>query len=181
MTVRGSEHADPDAGLSSAAIAALAGQLRQLAVEGRGIPHLPAPILAALRDLAPIVVVELCIVDAQGAVLLTWRDDEHWRGWHFPGGFMGPGESVAEACARVAQRELGAAFVLGGVVGVESWPSHPFASPVALLCRGTLDGPPSDGRFFAEVPADLIVEQRAYFASLAAGRVVIADRMREAP
>ena len=53
MTVRGSEHADPDAGLSSAAIAALAGQLRQLAVEGRGIPHLPAPILAALRDLAP--------------------------------------------------------------------------------------------------------------------------------
>jgi hypothetical protein len=178
MTVRGIERADPDASLSTAEIDALAGQLRQLAAEGRGIPRLPLPILSALRSLAPVVVVELCIVDAQRAVLLTWRDDEHWRGWHFPGGFMGPRESLAEACSRVAQRELGAAFALSGVVGVESWPSHPFASPVALLCRGTLDRAPSDGRYFADPPDDLIAEQRTYFASLRAGGLVAADRMR---
>lgn len=167
--------------LSAAEIAALAAQLRRLAREGRAIPSLPFPILEAIRELAPAVVVELCILDRHGAVLLTWRDDEHWRGWHFPGGFLGPAESVAQGCARIAGRELGAGFALAGVVGVESWPAHPFASPVALLCRGTLDRPPSEGRFFAEPPDDLIVEQRTYFASLSAGGLIAADRMRQAP
>jgi hypothetical protein len=164
---------------SPAEIADLATRLRRLAAAGRAVPRLPFPILEALRGLAPVVVVELCVLDPCGAVLLTWRDDEHWRGWHFPGGFKGPGESVAEACARVAERELGAAFALDGVAGVECWPTHPFASPVALLCRGTLNRQPSDGRFFLEPPADLLAEQRTYFASLAAGGLVAADRMRK--
>lgn len=87
-------------------------------------------------------------------------------------------ESLAEACARIARRELDADFTLLGVAGVESWPSHPYASPVSILCRGTLDRPPKEGRFFAEPPPDLIVEQRTYFASLTAGQNAPADLMR---
>ena len=168
-----------DEGLSPAEIAELAAGLRRLAGEGRGIPRLPFPILEALRGLAPAPVVELCVVGPGGALLLTWREDEHWTGWHFPGGFMGPGESVARACERIAQRELGASFALEGVAGVECWPAHPYASPVALLCRGALDRAPATGRFFTEAPANLIEEQRTYFASLASGGLLAADRMRD--
>jgi hypothetical protein len=169
----------PSAALSPTELDALARQLQRLAAAGGGIPRLPFGVLEALSGLAPLPVVELCIVNEGGAVLLTWREDAHWRGWHFPGGFMAPGEGVAEACARIAARELEAVFVLEGVAGVEAWPAHPYASPVALLCRGTLSGSPSAGRFFATPPPDLIGEQRTYFESLATGVAVMADRMRD--
>lgn len=170
-----------DGGLSPAEVAALATQLRRLAADGRGIPNLPFDVLSALRDLAPAPVVELCVLDKEGAVLLVRREDVNWHGWHFPGGFMAPGESVAAACERVAQRELGAAFALEGVVGVEAWAAHPYASPVALLCRGVLDRPPGEGRFFRSPPDDLIKEQRTYFASIEAARAVVVDRARAPP
>jgi ADP-ribose pyrophosphatase YjhB (NUDIX family) len=164
--------------LSASEIDALAEQLRRLTSSGHGVPHLPLKLFEALRGLASVAVVELCITDPRGAVLLTWREDDHWRGWHFPGGFMAAFESLAEACERIALRELGAGFTFAGVAGVESWPSHPYASPVSILCRGTLDREPTEGRFFAEPPSDLIVEQQTYFASLAAGQSAPADLMR---
>lgn len=168
-------------GLSSAEIATLAGQLRRLVGDGLGVPNLPFVVLEALRGLTSVPVVELCVLDDDGAVLLIWRDDVHWRGWHFPGGFMAPWESIAQACARVGQRELGAVFTLQGVVGVEGWADHPYASPVSLLCRGVLDRPPAEGRFFPSPPEDLIKEQRTYFASIRADRGIVVDRARTSP
>lgn len=157
--------------------AALARALDQLADAGGSLPHMPYPVLAALRRLVRLPVIELCIEDLDGALLLTWRDDAHWRGWHFPGGFMGVDEDVATACRRIARRELGADFRLIGVAGVESWPAHPYAAPLALLCRGVLATPAADGQYFAAPPDDLLAEQRSYFAAMAGGEAIVPDRM----
>jgi ADP-ribose pyrophosphatase YjhB (NUDIX family) len=158
---------------------ALVQELGALAEAGLGIPSMPFPILSALKSLAPLPTAELCIYDESGSVLLTWRDDKYWHGWHFPGGFIAPGESLAEACDRIARRELGAGFQLAGVAGIECWKRHPYASVVALLCRGKLLEEPTQGRYFTEPPAELLAEQVAYFTSLRSGTIVYVDRMRE--
>jgi hypothetical protein len=80
-----------DANLS----AALAAELAALAKVGLGIPDMPFSVLSALKPLAPLPIAQLCVCDERGAVLLTRREDRHWWGWHFPGGFMAPGESLA--------------------------------------------------------------------------------------
>lgn len=178
MTAPAAPAPDPADAPSPAEIAALAAGLRRLAAHGRGMPRLPFPVLAALKGVAPLPVAELCVAGPEGGVLLTWRDDDYWRGWHFPGGLIAPGESLAAACDRIAARELAAGFALEGVAGVECWPAHPWADIVAILCRGRLDRAPADGRFFATPPDDLLAEQRPYFDSLARGGLVAADLTR---
>lgn len=165
-------------GPTSLEIAALAGEIRRLGESGKAIPRLPFEVLQALRGLVPLPVVELGIVGQRGGLLLTWREDENWRGWHFPGGFMAPWESVSEACKRIARSEVGADFVLEGIAGVESWPDHPYAAAVSILCRGKLDGAPVKGSFFAQPPKDIVDTQISFFKSLSAGNLVAADLMR---
>jgi len=57
-------------------------------------------------------------------VLLTKRTIDP-KVWHLPGGTLRHGESIHDAAARVAARELGLSLALGGhVLGVIEYPSH---------------------------------------------------------
>lgn len=74
-------------------------------------PHrgLPEELFLFISRLTPLVNVDLLIKDAQGQILLTWRDDGYdGPGWHIPGGIVRYKESLAQRIAQVAHLELGA-------------------------------------------------------------------------
>ncbi len=79
------------------------------------------------RRLVPMNPMELILVTGDPfqvpprnlRVLLLYRDDEYFSGWHFPGGLLGSDEKVIEgAVRRVAWEEVGVA--LGEVLTVRS-------------------------------------------------------------
>lgn len=122
------------------------------------MPNTPRPIWDALAGVVPRLAVELGVFDGE-AILLSHRDDETWQGWHIPGGFVGCGETLASACQRIAQRELGEFGMeveLVGVVGSFVWPDHPCGSVLSLLCVCRSEGRPRDARFFVELPQPMI-------------------------
>ena len=137
-------------------------------------PNLPFDVWSAIGQLVVQPAVELVIEDERGQILLTRRDDEHWHGWHVPGGFMAPGESIQQACTRVARRELGIDVWYKEIIDVVAWPSHPYVNMVSLFCkcavgwevkdgRSAMWGQPKDGTFFAAPPTDGMIPVHAGF------------------
>ncbi len=58
--------------------------------------------------LAPVVNVDLFIMDADGRVLLSWRDDPHTGiGWHVPGTCIRFRETLEQSIQRCARTEIG--------------------------------------------------------------------------
>lgn len=56
----------------------------------------------------PLINVDMLVLDENGEVLLSWRDDEYCgRGWHIPGGIIRHGEAMKERLVLTAERELG--------------------------------------------------------------------------
>jgi ADP-ribose pyrophosphatase YjhB (NUDIX family) len=139
----------------------LARLLRKVSAEGLGVPHLPKDVFVAMRGVVTQLAVEVLVSQDGRDVLLTPRHDQHWAGWHLPGGFVGVSESLEQACSRIAHRELGVNATMTRLVGHYGWTDHPYASAVSLLCLCTLEGPPSDGQYFAELPTTLIPQHRA--------------------
>ncbi|HEX2863772.1 MAG TPA: NUDIX domain-containing protein, partial [Deinococcales bacterium] len=100
--------------------------------------------------------------DGQGRILLQQRRDDGT--WGLPGGWVGPGESVAQAAAREVLEETGFTVRLDGLQGVYSNPAaHTHTYPngdraqfVAVVFTGTItgeggerDGEATDVGFFA--------------------------------
>ncbi|GAA2704345.1 NUDIX hydrolase [Micromonospora olivasterospora] len=143
----------------------LLGLLRE---RGGHVPHMPLAIWRALSTLTPQPAVELLVTSDGSDVLCTWREDEHWHGWHLPGGFVGPGESAEQACDRVARRELGFGVDVVGHLGTFAWPDHPYASTLSLLYACRARGGPAaladrrDGSLFRSPPPVLIPHHRAF-------------------
>jgi len=143
----------------------LAGLLRKLAAEGLGTPRTPKDVFVALRGVVTQPTVELLVSRDSRDVLLTPRHDKHWAGHHLPGGFVGVGERLEDACDRVARAELGVGATLERLVGHFTWSDHPYASPLSLLCLCHLDGAPNVGEFFVTLPDDLLRQHRALLGS----------------
>lgn len=146
--------------------------LDRLRSAGGSIPNMPEPIFRALRGIVALAAVELVITESGADVLLTRRDDGDWRGWHLPGGFVAPNESMSDACNRIARRELGIAVTLTRILTAEGWRDHPYASVVSIACECRPLDRPGDGRFFRNMPDDLLLQHRPFVASFfAASRV----------
>lgn len=129
--------------------------LRRLAEQGGAMPTTPRAIWDALAGVVPRLAVELVLQD-RDAILLSWRDDETWHGWHLPGGFVGCDESLADACRRIAARELAIEVDLAGVIADFAWPDHPCGSVLSLLCAVRFTATPSAGKFFVELPSPMV-------------------------
>jgi ADP-ribose pyrophosphatase YjhB (NUDIX family) len=151
--------------MTDAELHELAALLRKLAAEGLGTPRTPKDVFVALRGVVTQPTVELLVSRDGTEVLLTPRHDKHWAGHHLPGGFVGVGETLDEACDRVARAELGVGATLQHLVGHFTWTDHPYASPLSLLCLCRLDGEPTAGRFFTTLPDDLLRQHRALLGS----------------
>lgn len=72
---------------------------------------LPLEIFCFVSRLTPLVNVDLLVRAEEsgrpGSFLLTWRDDEFYRGWHVPGGIIRFKESWHTRLEAVAVTELG--------------------------------------------------------------------------
>lgn len=137
-------------------IGAIAEGLRQLRSEGLVAPNVPEPIWRALAGVVPQLAVELLITRTGRDVLLVFREDRDWHGWHVPGGFLVCGESVDRGADRVARRELGVSVRTTALLGAFTWPDHPYAHATSLLCVCAADGAPTAGQFFTRPPHPLV-------------------------
>ena len=67
-------------------------------------------LLHFVSELTPLVNVDLLIqkkIAGKIGTLLTWREDNFYRGWHFPGGIIRYKETMSERVKKVALNELG--------------------------------------------------------------------------
>jgi ADP-ribose pyrophosphatase YjhB (NUDIX family) len=156
--------------------ARLVALLRRLAAEGGAMPTTPRPIWDALAGVVPRLAVELCLTRPthEDAIWLSYRDDESWRGWHIPGGFVGAGESLADACRRIGARELGVELELGAVVGDFAWPDHPCGAVLSLLCavRSEVEPGADRGRWFEALPNDMVSHHAEFVAHFRRARAL---------
>jgi ADP-ribose pyrophosphatase YjhB (NUDIX family) len=121
--------------------------------------------------------VEIIIKTDQG-FLLTLRDIEPYKNeWHIPGGTVYYREKVIDAVQRIAWEELGVEVEVEGFLGYIEYPSiakygnidAPFG--LAFKCRllGTdfkLDDQSSAVKFFQQLPANIIKEQKEFLEDL---------------
>ena len=84
-----------------------------------GQPHpgrLPLELFLLASRLVPLFTVDLWIERDDGAVLLTWREDEFFgRGWHVPGSALRLGEGTQHRLRECAREELGAEIEAEGL------------------------------------------------------------------
>lgn len=68
---------------------------------------LPEELFLEISGLVPIPNVDLFILDDNGRLLLTWRDDIYFgKGWHLPGGCVRFKESMVDRVKKTAIMEL---------------------------------------------------------------------------
>ena len=128
----------------------------------RGFPRLTERPLCAPASLFPQVIVEVLIYDEDGRFVLKHRKDEHFVGWHVPGGRSRVLESIEDACNRhVRLDEVAAGVTDVKVIGVhvQEKGEHPYGFPVCLFTAAKAVGPvieKADCKWFSETPRDLI-------------------------
>ncbi|MDD5110210.1 MAG: NUDIX hydrolase [Patescibacteria group bacterium] len=121
---------------------------------------LPESIFEALILVVPFLACELVVVDRHGRILLTWRDDKYWRGWHFPGGLLRYGETFLHRIRYVARHELGVGVTRARFMSVLNYPGAGRGHGVSLVWRCTVERTPKKGKFFARMPKDIIWEHQ---------------------
>ncbi|HCM53140.1 TPA: hypothetical protein DIS57_04255 [Candidatus Wolfebacteria bacterium] len=124
-------------------------------------PHsgLPQPVFDALCDVVPFIACELVVMNEKGEILLTWREDQWWKGWHFPGGLMRYRETVDERIKKMAIAEVGLHIKKYKFLFPLNYWNSPRGSGVSLVFLSKSDRP-AEGTFFKTMPKDIIPEHR---------------------
>lgn len=138
-------------------------------------PHpLSAQDFEYIFSRVPRLCVDL-IVKAPGGIVLTLRALPTWSNkWHFAGGTVWYGETIAQAIERIAQKELGVAVTVQKCLGYMEFPSEVkergYGSTVSLafLCETqstdfkSANNEASEIKIFSQLPDNMISEQRAF-------------------
>jgi ADP-ribose pyrophosphatase YjhB (NUDIX family) len=121
-------------------------------------PHegLPKPVFDVLVKMVPFIACELIIANSKGQLLLTWRHDKFWKGWHFPGGLMRYNDLFDERIQRTAEAELGidieSSKFLFPINYTRTRRGH--AVSLVFLCKTEMK--PKSGKFFSAMPKNII-------------------------
>lgn len=137
-------------------LAGLASGLLRLASEGGALPNMPREVFAVIGQVVPLVAVEIGITTTGQDLLLAWRRDPTWTGWHVPGGYIGVGESPLSACDRIARRELAVGILDAKLIDTFTWTDHPCGAVISLLCLCTPSELPATGCLFNAPPRDVV-------------------------
>ena len=114
------------------------------------IPRMPQELFEIYVSKGVNVIVELVIFNKEGKILLTWRNDKFYYGWHIPGGFMGVGETLGQAAQRIAKREIGGhvrALKFASLLNYRS--QDPRSHSFCLLHTCRAERAPENGKFFS--------------------------------
>lgn len=124
-------------------------------------PHkgLSRPVFDALLNIVPFVACELVVINKKG-ILLTWRNDKWWKGWHFPGGLMRYGENFDERIQKTAQNELGVNITGYKFLFIKNYNQGVRGHTVSLFFLCKSDMKPKDGKFFKKMPKNIIKEHK---------------------
>ena len=107
----------------------------------------PYPVFIALCKSVPLIAVDLAVMPDKNHLLLTYRKDEFYDGWHLPGSILRSFESVENALKRVARGELGVKVSKPKFVTYFSYfDSREYG--IALLFAAKPKSKPTDGKYF---------------------------------
>jgi len=125
-------------------------------------PHegLPQPVFDALCGVVPFVACELVVVDKKKGVLLTWRNDKWWKGWHFPGGLLRYRESFDERIQAVAWKEFGVNISKFKFLYPKDCSQSTRGHVVSLVFQCETAMIPTQGKFFKTMPKNIIDAHR---------------------
>lgn len=131
-------------------------------------PHegLPQPVFDALVKLVPFAACELIIANNKKEILLAWRDDKYWKGWHFPGGLLRFGESFDERIQKTAWNELGINIEKSKFLFPVNYVGSARGHGVSLIFLCFTQMIPKDGKFFKKMPRNIISEHRELWEKL---------------
>ena len=76
------------------------------------LPNMDPEVFDALRQLVPMVAVELLVTRTEGGFGLKKKKIGETEGWSLPGGFVGLNETFEGACERIADKELGIKVII---------------------------------------------------------------------
>jgi hypothetical protein len=124
----------------------------------------PKEAWMTLHKLIPLPAVEVLVTRKDGReFILNYREDQGWNGWHIPGSFIRPHESLEEACNRVTREELELDGITGlQAIGILKWEpgEHPFGgTPISIVMVGYPVGEireSRDTRYFSSIPSPMI-------------------------
>ena len=124
-------------------------------------PHggLPQPVFDALCGTVPFVACELVVMNKKGELLLTWREDQWWKGWHFPGGLMRHRETVDERIKKMALHETGLHVKKYKFLFPINYHSSHRGHSVSLVFLANGEHV-EQGTFFKTMPKDIIPDHR---------------------
>ncbi len=98
-----------------------------------------------MRPVTPLLTVDAIIQTADGGLVLIRRKNPP-PGWALPGGFVDPGESLAEAVRREAMEETGLKVNIESIFHVYSKPwRDPRGDTVSVVYHCTAHGEPCGG------------------------------------
>lgn len=141
--------------------------LAEMAKDPKGF--FPQGAWDALQKAIALPYLELLIVRRQPGrwwlqpeVLLSYRNDEFWQGWHIPGGLWRTRHSLAEGVASLAKKELGpdARLKILATGGWEKWLDHPYGYPISHIVICSVDSVAMSGnlKWFSTPPQDMIAD-----------------------
>jgi len=131
--------------------------LKTLAARAIGLIQNPAQgigtdLFEAIITRVPQPCVEALVVDNlynPQRIYLTWREDQHYYGWHFPGTFIRFGESFEDAIRRVVQREVNAGVYAFRSADYEYSLVDSRGHTVGTVWIVEPDGEPTGGKWFS--------------------------------
>lgn len=123
-------------------------------------------LFEAVITIVPQPCVEAVVVDNldnPSKILVIWREDKHYRGWHFPGSFIRFGESFQNALDRVISRELGTTIKRSIDAGVNYSRQDSRGHTVGNVFLIELEiSPTKPHQWFNRVPDDLLEHHKQF-------------------
>ncbi len=130
------------------------------------LPNIPQELFVPIMSKNVPAFVDLAIIRNR-KVLLTYRKDRYYIGWHFPGGLIRPGETFERTASRILLREVGLRQGKIEMINAFNTPRDKRFHwlSVFFICRFAV-GEPIDGEWFSKCPHDIISAHRKLWSTI---------------
>lgn len=122
-------------------------------------------LFEAIITVVPQTCIEAIVVDSienPTKILVTKRDDQHYHGWHFPGGYIRFGQTFDEAIGNVIARELGIKVRRFQDTGVKYSRVDSRGHTIGVVFLVELASEPNQGQWFDCVPEELLFHHKEF-------------------
>lgn len=127
---------------------------------------LPQGLFEVLCKLVVFPATEVVVINDKQEILLTWRDDKWWKGWHIPGGLIRFGESFEQRLKQVVKNELKTELKSFKFLFAENYALEKRGHTIGNFFLCELKGKPKVGQFFKNPPKDMILQHRKVWRKL---------------